>query len=365
MPIYMDIHLVPGVKAHEVAKAHQHDLMLQDQYGCKCMTYWVDEQRETIFCLVDAVDKDAVKELHSKAHGMLPNKIIEVSSAVVQSFLGRIYDPESAIVENGLKIFHEASYRFLLFIKTEDPVLLRYKAGSDDANKLAERFKEVVKRNCKLSQGAEAKNNGDGFVFSFTSAANAAASAISILHDISSADRKLLSLSMAIGGGEPIENSDELFGDVLFSASSLASITPADHIGLSISVKDILRKENPSQFTSSLFCLQPQEEDFLCTLFRIIEEHWQEPEFDIPEYAKAMAISQSGLYRKATAVTGDSCNTLLKNFRLEKARKMLKKKKFSIAQVTFECGFTSPSYFTKCFKSRFGLLPNAYTRLVS
>ena len=79
MPIYMDVHIVPGVNAKDVAEAHRKDLLIQEEYGCKCMTYWIDEKRESIFCLLEAPDKDTVEELHSKAHGLIPNKIIEVS----------------------------------------------------------------------------------------------------------------------------------------------------------------------------------------------------------------------------------------------------------------------------------------------
>jgi len=83
MPIYMDVHLVPGVKAKNVAEAHRQDMLHQEGYGCKCMTYWIDERRESIFCLIEAPDKDAVEEMHARAHGLIPNRIIEVSSKVV------------------------------------------------------------------------------------------------------------------------------------------------------------------------------------------------------------------------------------------------------------------------------------------
>src|ERR1700709_2602539 len=115
MPIYMDVHIVPGVKAEGVAEAHHKDLAHQAENGCKCMTYWIDEQRESIFCLIEAPDKKAVEEMHSKAHGLIPNKVIEVDSSLVESFLGRIYDPsEAAITNDGLKVFSDPSFRILL-----------------------------------------------------------------------------------------------------------------------------------------------------------------------------------------------------------------------------------------------------------
>src|ERR1700760_735172 len=106
MPIYMDVHIVPGVKAQDVAEAHRKDLLHQEEHGCKCMTYWIDEQRENIFCLIEAPTKEAVEEMHKQAHGLIPNKIIEVNNTLVESFLGRIYDPENAETTNeGLKVF--------------------------------------------------------------------------------------------------------------------------------------------------------------------------------------------------------------------------------------------------------------------
>ena len=67
MPIYMDVHIIPGVKSRDVAEAHRKDILVQEEFACKCMTYWIDEKRDSVFCLIDAPDKDAVIELHSKA----------------------------------------------------------------------------------------------------------------------------------------------------------------------------------------------------------------------------------------------------------------------------------------------------------
>src|SRR5688572_32413973 len=140
MAIYMDVHIVPGVKAKDVAEAHRKDLLHQGEFECKCMTYWIDEERENIFCLIEAPDRDAVEEMHRKAHGLTPNKIIEVNSSIVESFLGRIYDPEDAqLTADGLKIFHDPSYRILMVTRITDPVLLRHTLGEDKADELLDR----------------------------------------------------------------------------------------------------------------------------------------------------------------------------------------------------------------------------------
>ena len=73
MPIYMDRHNSKGATAKSVADAHQKDLALQDKFGIKLMTYWFDESRGAIFCLIDAPAKEKVRQLHEEAHGSVPH----------------------------------------------------------------------------------------------------------------------------------------------------------------------------------------------------------------------------------------------------------------------------------------------------
>lgn len=74
----MDLHIVPGVNAKEVAEAHSRDVYLEKDHQCKCLTYWIDELRGHIFFLIEAPDKESVYELNNLSHGLVPHKIIEV-----------------------------------------------------------------------------------------------------------------------------------------------------------------------------------------------------------------------------------------------------------------------------------------------
>src|SRR6185436_9176873 len=364
MPIYMDVHIVPGVKAKDVAEAHRKDLLCQGEYGCNCMTYWIDEDRETIFCLIEAPDKDAVKEMHDKAHGLVPHKVIEVSSSIVESFLGRIYDPDEAKTsENGLKVFADPSFRVLVVTKTQDPVLLQHQIGIEKTNELIKRHNDIIRKNIAEYGGSEVEHGGNGFIVSFTSAAKAVSCALAIQKDLPGTDANVLDLRIAVSGGEPIEKSNKLFGDAIQFANYLCSITNNSKIAIASNVKEMVLKDHLQNKADRFLSLSQQEEDFLRSLFNKLEEKWQDPDFDIPEYCQAMAMSQSQLYRKTTALTGMSCNVLLKDLRLEKAKELMKKQKFSVSQITFESGFTSPSYFTKCFKKKYGLLPMSYIDL--
>lgn len=361
----MDVHIVPGVKAKDVAEAHRKDLLHQHEYGCNCMTYWIDEERETIFCLIDAANKDAVKEMHSKAHGLVPNKIIEVSSSIVESFLGRIYDPDDARTsEDGLKVFADPSFRTLIVTRIADPVLLQHKLGFEKANELISRYNEIVRKNILLHGGSEVEHGGEGFIISFTSASKAIACSLAIQKDLPKFDSTILDFRMAINGGEPIEKSNKLFGDAIQFANQLITIANNSQVAIASSVKELASKDMLQSRSNSFLSLSPQDETMLNELYSNLEAKWPDPDFDIPEYCQAMAMSQSQLYRKTTALTGLSCNVLLKEFRLEKAKDLMKKQRYTISQITFDSGFTSPSYFTKCFKKKYGLLPMEYIDLL-
>lgn len=365
MPIYMDVHIVPGVKARNVAEAHRQDLLHQEEYGCNCMTYWIDEGRETVFCLIEAPSKEAVIGMHDKAHGLIPHKIIEVSSSVVESFLGRIYDPSEAETnDEGLKVFSDPSLRILLVTKTTDPVLLQYKLGTEKAIELLNEHNRIIRKNLAAFGGREVEHGGSGFILSFNSAANAVSCALAIQNEMPVADAETIGFKMSINSGEPIEKSNRLFGDTVQLAEHMCAISKYFRVALACSVKELVAKDHFKTNGGQFLTLAPQDEALLENLFTKLEENWQNPDFDVDDYCQAMAMSKSQLYRKTIALTGLSPNILLKEFRLEKAKELMKKQYHNISQVTFDSGFTSPSYFTKCFKKKYGLLPMNYVELL-
>jgi hypothetical protein len=82
MPLFMDVHNVPGVKAEDVAKAHQEDLRIQGEHGVDYRQYWVDEDNGKIFCLVDAPDAEAANTVHREAHGLVADEVYPVTEGM-------------------------------------------------------------------------------------------------------------------------------------------------------------------------------------------------------------------------------------------------------------------------------------------
>ncbi len=105
--------------------------------------------------------------------------------------------------------------------------------------------------------------------------------------------------------------------------------------------------------------LSQTDSDFIEALNEKIALQVQDENFSIENIATDLNMSRSTFYRKIKALTGLSPNDYLKNFRLEHAASLLKSG-VRIGDVAAMCGFDSPSYFAKCFKIKFGMVPKQF-----
>jgi AraC-like DNA-binding protein len=361
----MDVHYIPGLAAYDAAEAHQKDLAIQQQHHCKCMTYWIDEPRGVVFCLIEAPDKHTVEEMHKRSHGLIPNKILEVNNSTVESFLGRIHDPDDApVAENGLKIFSDPAYRVLLLSRQMDYVLLQHKLGPQKAEKLLTEQDEALRQGSAMHGGRMTGHFDDASVISFSSVAAAVACASDIRQRLSGPDHRVAEMAMSITSGNPVSSSDQLFGEALQLGMRLCQLKSSDRIVLSVAVKDLLPRDFCRERGDSFCILSSKDETLMESLWGILEKHGQEPEFGVEPFCRMATLSKSQLYRKTLELWDLAPNPLLRHFRLNKALRLLRKQACSIAGITFETGFTSPSYFTKCFRETFGLSPAAYMQMV-
>ncbi len=362
MPIYMDVHDVQGAEAIDLAEAHRKDMLIQGKYRCNCMTYWFDEVKGNAFCLIEAPDKSAMTGMHKESHGLVPNKIIEVNNDVVEAFLGRTGDPEDAeITDTGLKVFSETAFRVILVTEIRDPVLIQHGLGERKTKELQTKMNSVIRRELSAHAGREVEHAGSGFIASFKSAAKAVSCALAIQKNLSSAEKKSCDFKIGIGAGDPVSKSDKVFGDTIQLARHLCSISrDGSQVVISKAVKELLTTEQITKNKKDIHSLLPQDEAFLESLFGNLEKNWQESDYTVTEFCRLLSMSKSQLYRKTIALWDLSPVQLLKDFRLNKAMELLKGNRLNVSQATFDSGFTSPSYFTKCFKKKFGLLPAAY-----
>lgn len=99
--------------------------------------------------------------------------------------------------------------------------------------------------------------------------------------------------------------------------------------------------------------------EFIERINRVIEEALADEDFSIDNLAESLNMSRSNFYRKIKSLTGVSPNDYLKTLRLNRAAKLIKSG-MRISEVYGSVGFSSSSYFAKCFKAQFGVLPKEY-----
>ena len=93
------------------------------------------------------------------------------------------------------------------------------------------------------------------------------------------------------------------------------------------------------------------------TVLTYINDNISDEKLNVEHLANQLFLSRSKLYRKIKALTGDTANEFIRKVRLEKAKQIIEQSDLTISEVCYKVGFSSPSYFTKCFKDYFGVLP--------
>lgn len=112
---------------------------------------------------------------------------------------------------------------------------------------------------------------------------------------------------------------------------------------------------------SSIVKVQSADEQFLMTVKQAIQRRLGDETLSVESLAEEIGMSRVQLYRKVVALTGLSVNELIRSFRLQKASHLLQQKWGSVSQVAYEVGFSNLSYFSKCFRDEYGVLPSEFS----
>ena len=239
MPIYMDRHQVEGVTRQQVADEHIADLKVQDKYDVNFMTYWFDDERGEVFCLVDAPNMSAVRKAHDEAHGNVYNEIIEVDPDLVKAFLGRLEDPSPASGEVSV----DSAFRAIMFTDLEGSTQMISALGDDKSMELLRLHNALTRDALRAHSGREIKHTGDGFMTSFTSAVSAVECAIDIQKTMARHNEENptaeMNLRIGINAGEPVHNDKQLYGASVNLAARLCAHAEPASILVAQVVRDI------------------------------------------------------------------------------------------------------------------------------
>jgi class 3 adenylate cyclase len=238
MPIFLDRHDLQGLSAADVAEAHRRDLEIQAQYGVRFLTYWFDEKRGTAFCLIDAPDMETAARVHHEAHGNIARNVIEVDLATIEAFLGRISDPRAQAA--GAASSSDSAYRAVMFTDIVNSTGLAARLGDARMVELVRAHDAMVRRALTDTGGREVKHTGDGMMACFHDVEAAVACGRAILRSFAAfnrASREHLHVRVGIHAGEPVQDSNDLFGATVQLAARVCRHAEPDTLVISETVR--------------------------------------------------------------------------------------------------------------------------------
>jgi class 3 adenylate cyclase len=245
MPIFLDRHDLSGLTAADIAEAHRRDLEIQDKYGVRFLTYWFDEARGTGFCLIESPDMETAMRVHGEAHGDVAIDVIPVDLSAVEAFLGRVSDPAPAAPEGETVL--DAAFRAVMFTDIVDSTGMTARLGDVRGVEMVRAHDSIVRRSLNDAGGREVKHTGDGIMASFNDVDSAVACGCSIqqaLDTFNSSNAERLQVRIGIHAGEPIEESNDLFGVTVQTAARICHEAGGGSVVVSAVVRDALKNDH-------------------------------------------------------------------------------------------------------------------------
>lgn len=117
------------------------------------------------------------------------------------------------------------------------------------------------------------------------------------------------------------------------------------------------------EFKPDVLATNDFDRDFLHKAHQVIENHLDDMDFNIAVLSDELAFSRTKLFNKIKGITGKTPNEFILNIKMKKATELLSRhSEYNITEITYRLGFSSPKYFSKCFKEQFGVSPSAFRK---
>lgn len=240
MPIYMDVH--PGLgdaTPEDVADAHRHDLEVQHEFGVRFLSYWFSDPQGKAFCLAESPDVESLVACHKAAHGLMPHEVIEVEAPTLAQFMGATAtDSDDRVTVAGKP---DTGLRAIMFTDIEGSTDISTSHGDTVAVELVRRHDEIVRAALDRFGGREVKHTGDGLFASFASVTSAVQATVAIQRDATQTSTlgPTLAIKIGLSAGEPVEDSQDLFGAAVNLAARICAHARGGQTLVAGTIKDL------------------------------------------------------------------------------------------------------------------------------
>lgn len=368
MPLYMDFHELDEFSDEtidQLKQGHRLDLAVQSKYNVQYKHYYVSKENRKAFCVMEGPDKESCEAVHREAHGLMACNIVEVELNKYGIMMGsQICDPDGLLLHEDGTI--DSGIRTVLLISTIMSASNNRAAGIELSDQFLSYSTELTETASKYG-GRQLANGKNENSYAFTSCMNAVQCGFFLQERISHLNDSLLDkrirfeTTIVLNAGEPVTSSSDFFGDTLQLARRLSHTGKDGDIIVSSCVN-----ENAQPFaintkgTAALKITGVEDERFINRIMSVLENNIKDENFNVIELSERAGISRPQLYRRIHNLFGRSPNHLINEMRLREAVKLIHKKFGNIAEIAYEVGYNNPSYFSKCFQKRFGILPSIY-----
>ncbi len=228
----------PGVGYAAIAARHDLDVALQEKYDLRWLTYYVDREGGTSFCLAEAASREAVEGCHREAHGeLLPYRVVEVDPATVGSFLGELMTPHRGYP------WAESPFRTILTLELADAPEGRRRVGDAADTQAITGFEELVRQACGTGRGWQVARSAAQLVVSFTSAYEAVTSALAMQSALRADGVRTTAgpvrARIGVNAGEPLTGEGEFFGAAVQLSEAIAARADPGAVLVAGAVRDL------------------------------------------------------------------------------------------------------------------------------
>ncbi|WP_319501679.1 nickel-binding protein [uncultured Draconibacterium sp.] len=362
MPYFIDSHELNGdTPSITIAEKHLRDLQTQDRYNCRKLGYCFDEIRKIAFCLFEAPDRSCVEQLHKEEHANVPNHIIEVDSRIIDFFLKQIEkETETKKVDIGSIATRPLITIMALSIESNE----LYSMAANDRGAIQKNFKSLLVEYSDHFKGTIIKRDHYASQLTFDSVSAAVDCALKMHKDFTPVIKTLeqqLFLKVGISVCFLSNNDSKEFQQAVKLAKRLCYVSTSK-ILITLEVRNQFQNESMKVVIKGnrIKSVSPDDVRFLTELMDYMEKYWQNQDLHASMLERQLGCSKSQIYRKMKMLIGQSPNSFIKAYRLSRAKELLRNKNGNISEIAFDTGFSSPSYFSKCFQKEFGIKPSYY-----
>jgi AraC-like DNA-binding protein len=345
MPLYIDLHIDNNLTPDLIRKCHVADKAIQAKYGVRYLQILLNQPQGYLFCLVEGPDKESCARVHQEAHGNIACNILEITESDFSALLASKKKDGTDFTLNRDGTL-DTGIRTLLGLSL---------LGAPEHYREA---KEVIREVLQQEEGRTGESFENRLIVIFDSTTAAIDAGIHIREKIRE-NAIPIELRMAISLGSPLEAKGNFFEDVRRSVDHFSFISDNGQVTLSSKMLERYVGDT-KKILPALKVISPSDEKFLNLVMDCVERVWDKSDTTMPDFARDIGMSKSQLARKLKALSDLSPNDFLKEYKLRKAIALMEDRNLNIAEVTMAIGFSNPSYFTKCFRKRFGLAPSNF-----